>query len=566
MEENQHFKSLSSELSLEERQNLLGKLTEKSRIPQEPLYVERGEVSEEAIEVRYAKLPLLLRILYFLMAFFKSKTPVKIYEDAQVAALGRKIEEKAGTGIYDYQRNLLLSGFLAQMEQLKRAARFFYNALDVSVNRDKGLFYSFLGSLEMNTIHQCLEVQTDPKLLRPDNPGIKDTELRKIGLDLMEESLIAITEDQRKAMYFNARTLNCLRELAAFQFDRVILAFSQDSQTASQICSAGLVRNLLMTLANILSSMTLNPPMTLLESLFIFLLQERTEEPDFNMEEEIQKLLVQAETSLEGIWEFNQKIPLSMILRCTTRDMNYSPKPIGGGEDWFVVYRDYWKQRAETLFAEYYKEKKLREENQAFKNFFNGQDLICMKNAASYTNYDGFPLPEERILSFLLTFHEAVFRMEFEPVLEPILMEGEFLKKQNLSEFTESYTSFKNLASYINKLDEAMSPEGDFGIRYNQARQEMSSLPIKRRKVQIVADDASAQAQRTITRLKDAIVSIINILVGILDRSTDGNYGALINFSRLGNENFEAKLKAVWKKLTTMTQLLDGIGPASMLE
>ena len=189
-----------------------------------------------------------------------------------------------------------------------------------------------------------------------------------------------------------------------------------------------------------------------------------------------------------------------------------------------------------------------------------------MKNAASYTNYDGFPLPEERILSFLLTFHEAVFRMEFEPVLEPILMEGEFLKKQNLSEFTESYTSFKNLASYINKLDEAMSPEGDFGIRYNQARQEMSSLPIKRRKVQIVADDASAQAQRTITRLKDAIVSMINILGGILDRSTDGNYGALINFSRLGNENFEAKLKAVWKKLTTMTQLLDGIGPASMLE
>jgi hypothetical protein len=566
MEENQHFKRLSSELSLEERQDLLKKLWEKSRMPQEPLYTEKDGVSEETVEIRYAKLPLLLRILYFIMSFFKSKPPVKIYEDAQVAALGRKIEQKAGPGIYNYQQNLLLSGFLSQMEQLKRAARFFYNALDVSVNRDKGVFYSFLGSLEMNTIHQRLEVQTDPKLLKPDNPGVKDAELRKIGLGLMEETLAAVTEDQRKAMYFNARTLNCLRELAAFQFDRVILAFSPDSQGGGQVCSAGLVRNLLMTLANILSSMTLNPPMTLLESLFVFLLQERTEDPDFDMEEETQKLLVQAETSLQGIREFNQKIPLPMILRCAARDMNYSPKPIGGGEDWFVVYRDYWKHRAETLFAEYYKERKRREEDQIFKTFLNGLEMIGMKNAASDANNDGFPLPEERILSFLLTFHEAVFRMEFDPVLEPILMEGEFLKKQNLTEFTESYTVLKNLADSINKLDEEMSPAGDFGVRYNQARQEMSSLPVKRRKVQIVVDDASAQAQRIIVRTKDAVVSMINLLGGILDRSNDGNYGALINISRLGDENFEGKLKTVWKKLTTAIQLLDGIGPAPVAE
>jgi hypothetical protein len=274
--EDKTLNRLVSDLSLEERQNLLEKLKGQSNLSSEPLYTAAQEEGPKVnFEEQYARLPWYYHLFYFILSFFKSKPPAKLFEDGQVGKLGREIDENA-PGLYDYQRGYLLSEFYQLFMDLKEGARFFFTALDASVNRDKGGFYAFLGSLEMGEVHRRLQTETDPEGIAEKSPNASEAELRQIAFKVMEDSFAAINETQRNTMYTNTRSLYCLKELSSFLFDRVIMAFGFASSAGGQNCSVNVVKELLISLNNILFSLREPPPLALLESLFIFLLQEKT--------------------------------------------------------------------------------------------------------------------------------------------------------------------------------------------------------------------------------------------------------------------------------------------------
>ena len=561
MAESGNFNRLVSGLSIEERHNLLSKLRGQSGLSNEPLYIGGNEtVPSEDIEAEYSKIPWYYRLWYYLLSLFKTKPPVKIYEDDQVAVLGAKIDE-ISPGLYDFQKNLLLPVFYQQVEKLKEAAHFFYTALDVSVNRDRGAFFSFLGSLEMPEVHKRLSSETDPLSIAKKNPDLPETELRQASLREMDDALILVTEDHREAMYANARSLNCLKELASFLYDRVIMAFDHNSAVNGETCSAGVVRDLLLTLNNILFSLRVVPQMALLESLFVFLLQERAGEHGFDIGIEIRSLLLKADDALAVIRKFNKQVPLTLILRCSTRNMSVSPRETSGGEDWFVVYRDYWKRRIDSIFADYLKERRQRELMEAFRLFLKGKSLKFLENARTDTNRDGLPIKGAFALSFLYTFYSAIFMPEINLILRPILIDGEFQRKENRLEFTEGYNNLIKLEDEIKKFEREISLAGEYGKRYAQARQEMTSLPVKRRKIQIVVDDAQDDVDKILGRAREASQIMVNILGGILGRDTRGKYLSLTNLSKIsGKDNkFINGAGDVIQQFRKVLKLLDDI-------
>jgi hypothetical protein len=361
-------------------------------------------------------------------------------------------------------------------------------------------------------------------------------------------------------MYANARSLCCLKELSSFFFDRLIMAFGSGN-SAAQNCSVNVVREMLSNLNNILFSLRSPPPLALLQSLFIFLLQDKVGEQGFDINSETRALLSKAENSLVTIREFNKQVPLTKILRCANRDMSLAPKQISGGEDWFLVYREYWKRHIEALFADYMRDRRHRDLLNSFRYFLKGTNLKLLNNVVSDANPDGLPIREAFALSFLLSFNTAVFIGDINKTLRPILIDGEFYKRENRTEFTESYNDLIKLEDDIEKFESNISPSGDYGKRYMLAKQDMSSLPVKRRKIQIILEDASREAREIIERVRAAIQSMIKILNGILKKTSDEKYDTLGNLSQLAGKGpvFINGINESIQKLQQTLQLLDDI-------
>jgi len=548
---------LVSGLSLDERQNLLEKLKVQSRLGDEQLYFENKDVPANDIGTVYSKLPWFSRFWYYVLSFFKSKSPLKIFEDNQVSALGNRIEANT-PGLYDYQKGMLLPVFYRQMTRLKEAAKFFYSALDMSVNRDRGAFFAFLGSLEMADVHRRLHEETDPYAIMEKHPETVESELRQIAAKAMDDALAAISEEQRNAMYFDARSLFCLKQLSSFLYDRVLLAFSSGNAANGETCSVGVVRELLVSLNNILISIKFVPPMALLESLFVFIMQENAGESGFDIDREIRSLLTKAETSMAVIRDFNRQVPITWILRCYTRDMSLSPSEISGGEDWFVVYRDYWKRRIDSLYGDYIKERRQRELLNSSRSFLKGRDIEFLANTQTAMQPNGLPIKGTFALSFLNSFYSALFVTDINGILRTILIEGTFKNMENRQEFTEGYNKLFNLEDEIAKFERDISKSGEYGKRYIQAQQEMSAIPVKRRKIQNILDEAEEDAENIINGAKAASLTMVNTLSGILGKPSWGKYDTLTNLAKIvgKDKRFIESIGEVFQQFQMVLKLL----------
>jgi hypothetical protein len=555
------FGRLASTLSMDDRRSLLEKLNAQAGGAQ-ALYDGGGGREAEAGDVtkNYAVLPWFYRFFYWLIGLFKGKTSLQVFQDRQIAQSGRLVEEQS-PGMYDYEHDLLLPAFYQAVTELKTGARFFYDALDMSVNRDKGAFYAFLASLEMEDIHRMLLEGTDPQKIAKEHPGASESALRQLCAQAMEEGIAAIGDERRAAMYYNARTLNCLKELASFLFDRLLVSFSVQNARGGQVCSAHLVNNYLRSLNDILCSLKETPPMTLLESLFIFILQDQAEAPEFNIEEEMKILLSRAQKALELIRRFNKTAPLNMILRCAEKDMSIVPKMISGGEDWFSLYKEYWRHTVEEQCNDYVRNHRRRELTEEFEKFFGGAALQRLAGAEGEHNPAGIPFKGAFCLAFLRTFHSVLFIPALNLVLRPILIDGDFFKKENFTEFSESYEALFGADVAIRRFEGDISNAGNLGKQYAAAKMDMSSLSVKRHKLQLVEGETSDEAKKIIDRIRDALSLMTKVLNGILTKSPDGKYDTLVNLADMSGKTdaFSAGVSNAVATLKKTLELMDKI-------
>jgi hypothetical protein len=561
MDETGHFNKLISELSLDERNVLLEKLSGQAGFSSAALYKESSGGDNPHLEFNYQKLPWYSRVWFFILSFFNSRSPVKIFEDHIMFQLYRKIEEKA-PGFYNYPKDILLPKFQEELIKLKEGSRFFYDALDASLNRDKGGLLLFLGSLEMPGIHKRILAETEPAQLISHYDALGEVEIRQKAIKVMEEILVEISQEDRDKMYHSTRSLYCLKQLSSFLYDRLINTFSHDSSSGpGNVCPTRLVREQLVTLNNILFSLKSPPPITLLESLFVFVLMDRSNEPDFDMTAEMRKLLAHAETSLLAIRQFNLNVPLTQLIRCITRNPGASPRDIGGGEDWYVVYRERWKSQVEEQFLAFTRTKRQLDIQNSFRYFFRGANLKLLENMGTEQNPSGMNIKGTYSLCFLQTFYTVVFMGELNKQLRPILIDGEFINKENKIEFTEAYNNLIKLDDLIRRFDQNIAPEGDYGKRYAQAKNEILVLPVKRRKIQIVLEEASREAERIIEQTQEALEAMIRILEGITKTGTDDKYDTLANISSFNTRSivFTNVLAETLVQLKKTLQLLKDV-------
>jgi hypothetical protein len=93
------------------------------------------------------------------------------------------------------------------------------------------------------------------------------------------------------------------------------------------------------------------------------------------------------------------------------------------------------------------------------------------------------------------------------------------------------------------------------------ARGEMSSLPVKRRKIQNVVQEASEEAMRMITGAREAFKIMIQVLNGILRRDTSGAFDTISNMQALSGKGpaLSIRIDETVVKLENGLKLLDEV-------
>jgi hypothetical protein len=571
MEEKGTFDSLVSDLRQNEKEALLEKIQSHPAVSSAPLNDEALEEKPESLEDRYFALPLFLRMWYWLLGLFSGRPPVDMYLNALISSEGRHIRERY-PGIFDYEQNLLQHKCRQELQNLKEASRFFYAALDSSFQRDKGAFFGYLGSLTMPKVHENLVHGSDPDRISAEHPAESDSKLRAQALEFIESKLNSIPEGARDAMYENSRSLFLIKTLSSFLFDRLLMSFTHVKEKDGKneggenaVCLVTLVRAQLIELANILYSFKTIPPPDVLSSLFVFSMAEQRDDGAFHHDAELQLFLQKAERSLDVIRNFNKNIPLAKIIRCACRDFSWKPQELSGGEDWFLVYKSYWLDLSAEHFSAWIQSRKNAELLHSFTSYFDGAVLIPLESAASEENPDGMPLESASSLSFLLTFHKQIFMADINTVIRPILVDGDFYKKENRAEFLEAYNIIIKLDDEIKQFNASLSPSGEYGKLWMQIAGDLQSIPVRRRKTQTLLDEVHTRAGKIIDEAKRGLFMMQNVLAGIINHDETSPYDTLANFAKLAGKGstFTDGLNRSIQNIKTAINIIEDIREAA---
>ena len=523
------FDRLVAGLSTEERRGMLRSIEENLNIDSEPLFADAEESEEISLEVIHGRLGLIHRIILFFKALIVQRNVLDVLEESLLLRYAAEIE-RAYQGLFDAKTNSLGYAFAKELKGLRDALAPFVDPLSRAFGPDKKDFVAFMAGIEF-PLHQerILEV-TDPATYFGD--GVSDFDMRRQMDAALKEALKDISESDRAEMYRHVRALYFLNELVFFPHSKILSSFTAGAER--ETVPVGQVKNQLLEFGDILVSQVEAPGITALKALFLF-------DPKMNEEQDIAKTTDVLKAALEGalqglaeIRSFCTAIPLKKLLKVVSENVSYTPDQIGGGEDWFALYRKFWEDRIdrelEIFSFSTHSQKLVGEACRLLKM----DALPTLPHYSAKSLEDGGGVRFEMTLSFLLHFIERLFMTEMHRVLKIFIVDGDFYKSLNRQEFTDSYDGIRGAMESIKHLDADLSPTGEKGLEVSLVRGEMVKQNLRYKRLRSVLKTVDERAEGIVNSTKEHLALLIHVTKGILFGESGGRYDTLSNISYIG--------------------------------
>ena len=558
------FDSLVAELSAEERSLLLERIKAAMPVSSEPLFHPSSAPDTlSATALKPEELGLLARFVLFLRGMFTGKGRDELLREDAIKEIGRKVETRY-PGIIDRRKGLVLESVAEELRGLRDAARFFYDALDRSVEKDRAAFYAFLGSIELPLTHDRLLREADPAAIAASMTGLtgqaEDSEVRGAALTAFDSAFIGLSDKGRKAMYLDLRSVLFLKRLSGFLFDRLIGLFEPGALPNERLSASFFeLRELFLDLGDILFSMSEAPSTELMEAIFLFADREKIGRGKEEAASVLGEDMAKAETFLGRIRSFNSRLPLGALLRLVSGDPEYLPRELPGGEDWLAIYKAFWRERIETALDEWKAEHRNKELMAEIAAFVGEPGPAGFANMSREGKDGSPPLRLAVAFVFLDAFYRGPFLRELNRPMKVVLVDGEFYRKDNRIEFTDAYDALLRLPELLSVLDAKMGPDGEIGAAWLAASRELGSSSVKRHKTQSIIRVAEEEAERILRREGGALKTMIDILRGFLKGEAGGRYDSLANLSYIdgkANKDFLRSLDRAKDRCETALNLL----------
>jgi hypothetical protein len=296
----------------------------------------------------------------------------------------------------------------------------------------------------------------------------------------------------------------------------------------------------------------------LIEALYMFSVQTRLDEEDFDIETETETFMSSATEQIALIRMFINSIPLKKLTAASLRTYVWQPVSAGGVEDWFVTYKTTWRKIFDAKWNEWTRYRKRESVKQQIAKLLSTDELPQLTNRPWENLWGEQTFYHELSLGFLKGFFTILFSGMAKP-LKIILIEGEFYQRENKVEYTDSYNELNHLAQRMEAFELKLAPAGSIGVFFEQVKAETVQTIQSRTKIETLMRSLDSEAMVLVSQFCGAARSLMAILKGILSPVRDKRYDTLINISTIqGKQNdlFRQRLKTLLDRITQSYDIL----------
>lgn len=523
------FDQLVGELSTTERQELLTKIRFSERVSDAPLY-DSTYSDENDFDSVLRRLTFLERVSLFLRRILTGKEYPILIEDVVVRRIGKSLRLRASE-LLSTRDMVLREEFCTAIEDLSEATKFYRQPLRSALGPFRKEFYAFLAGMELPLVQDELLKETNPEIQEQPGEKISSFDMKRSTEALVQDSFESITETDRAAMYQNAQCLHALYDLATFPFERITGRFADIDGGKS--CPGQAVLTTLKDLAAVLRALAIPPRIGVLEALFVFEMRERLHDPELELDTEIERALGRAEEALAAVRDFNAEVPLVDIIRFIAKDCDWVPSFRTGGEDWFVLFKQFWNERLDRLFANYAIEKKQRETVEKATSMLRLARLPLLANYRSDLFVEVGGVTHDSSIAFALGWTNIIFDKEISRPAKVILLDGKFYKDDNRKELTDAFNRVTRLPSDVRQFDRSLEKDGRHG-HLLAAVKEASASPERSRSPATVMEEVNAEARRIVASMIESLTKMERVVAGVLYGHGDDPYDTISNLNQVG--------------------------------
>ena len=555
------FDRLVLGISNEERVDLLKKLESNSDPEKQDIEI-KNKYSDKKIDIsiRYQQESFFVRLWLRLKSLFTSNGIEYLYNEYLISNIAKDVEKNT-PNLLDYKNSYLLTDFYERLNQLRNVGEFFKS--DISVyEENQGAFFVFLGSLFIPELSETLEAEVNPYKYGLEREVT--SELRTSLIRKMEEVLHAIPVDKRTQLYNAIRAIEWLKHFTKLPFDKFLSKFIS-TLPGSTTCPINSVTSELVAFSNVLCSGK-KIPTEVLEALYLFseksqevISNKNSDEENINIgcSEYIKKSIEQ----ISLIKMFITTIPIDSITAVATNSSTYEAEQLDGVEDWFIRYKNHWRKIFDQRWESWLRDKKKHAMNIKIKEIFETDTFPFIPNRPWTEIWGGVPFSKEYALGFLYAFFQKVYP-NYNKVLKIIMVEGDFIQRENRIEFTDTYNMLNHIAQTIQNINEQLSPRGAYGISINNVIRESLRTIQGQTKINNLLATIENEVASLTTQFAECCRIMQFIFSGILSSEKNSRYDTLVNIATIQgktNIQFRQQMKDVNTGFADMLDLIKEI-------
>lgn len=557
------FDHLSRQLSGDERQSMLEKIGRSSRPDEKPMHSEAPSAGEDIrLDQEFEELSFITRIGIRILGFLSGRGRNNVTQSYLIQRIQRRVNRGA-PGLIDFRRRSASPKLFRYIADLRAAMDVFRRPLIRCLEEHKPDFYALLGKIEFEDIHRRLEDEASPELTAANRPGAKPSEI-KSRLELMIDDIMNdITPRQRRLMLAHTSVLARMKTLVRYPYDRVLGLFPPGDRGAGGPASLRLLKVPLLELGDELQAFDSPPSARLLNTMFLFDLQDALDASSDSVEDELSLRMDRAAESLDTVRRINNEIPWMDLLKVLSENINYGPNPSPGGEDWLHVFKRFWRDRIARKYRAWLEKTRADELLENLKGLW-GVDACRPIPGYRQTDFpeDIHPRHEQSFAAVRTLFLD-VFPGRLYHTLNQIMMDGKFYKKDNRREYEEVYSSFLKAPDKVRTFELKAGPSGEFGVAGAEIlRTAGETVHIDYRNLVRRMDSECLNLLRPL--VKDMEI-MSRLLKGVID-GDGGTYDTISNMAEIGGRGSKVFLRAIGLVWTIVDKSADSLENLMKLE